>query len=155
MLTEQQFDARLKGIEEQYAQQREGAEACRDQEVARLFVACGWTQVRIAQKMGRNQSWVARHLLFGRFLRNMPDRHIHEQALKNVTEWRFRQSWSASGKRPKEDEEERFARVLALVQEDRREVPQGYQNLVKKPGVRKAGGQVEGRQPAPARTLSR
>ena len=36
MMSEQQFDARLKHIEEQYAAKREGAEAYRDQEMVWL-----------------------------------------------------------------------------------------------------------------------
>jgi hypothetical protein len=138
MMSDRDFDQQLQQIEEQYAHLREGAEAFRDQEVSRLFVACGWTQVRIAKKMGRNQSWVARHLLFGRFLRIMPPRHNHESPLYPLTEWRFRQAWSEAGRRPKESEDERFGRVLARLQESAPAVPKGYQNLVKKPGIRKA-----------------
>ena len=53
MKSEQHFDARLKHIEEQYAAKRGGAEAYRDQEMARLFGECGWTQERIAAQMGK------------------------------------------------------------------------------------------------------
>src|SRR6266511_357680 len=94
---------------------REGAEAFRDQEVARLFVACGWTQVRIAGRMGRTQQWVALRLVFGRYLRFTTASCKSSSPPDSLTEWRFRQAWSASGKRRKESEGERFERVRALL----------------------------------------
>ena len=77
---------------------REGCEARRDQEVARLFNECGWNHRRIAAKMGRAQSWVARPLLFGRFLAFMPSGHKSESPPDSLTEWRFRQAWSQARK---------------------------------------------------------
>jgi hypothetical protein len=138
MMSEHEFDQRLKRIEEQYADHRAGAEAYRDQEVSRLFVECGWTQTKIGERMGRNVAWVSRRLLFGRFLQFCQSGKIANAPLKSIPEGRFRDSWSAAGKRRKESEEERFARVLTLLRERQPELPRGYQNLVKKPGIRPA-----------------
>jgi hypothetical protein len=37
--------------------------------MARLFVECGWTQEKIAARMGKQQAWVSKRLIVGRFLR--------------------------------------------------------------------------------------
>ncbi len=68
-MPDNEFDQRLQEVDRNYALHREGAEACRDQEISRLFVECGWTQVRIAQRMGRTQKWVSNRLRFGAFLK--------------------------------------------------------------------------------------
>jgi hypothetical protein len=97
-------------------------EAARSEEVravyervlARLFVECGWTQERIAGKMGQTQSWVCYRLRFGRFLRIIT-RCDNSSSLPNLlTEGRFRKAWTATHKdrHPKETEAERFGRVL-------------------------------------------
>ncbi len=79
--------------------------------MSRLFVECGWTQAKIAERVGRNQSWIARRLHFGRFL-DYARGHKSESAPELLTERRFRQAWSAVGKgHPKETEAERFGRV--------------------------------------------
>lgn len=97
-------------LETRYGAHREGAEAYRDQEVSRLFVECKWTQVRIAERMGRQQNWVSRRLLFGRFLRFITTCDNLEFRGKPLTEGRFREAWRVAGKKPKETEAERFAR---------------------------------------------
>jgi hypothetical protein len=105
---------------------REGGDARADQRLARLFIECGWTQHKIAERMGWSQTKVARQLLFGRFLGFMPNRHNLESLAKPLTEWRFRQNWATSGKRRKETEPERFARVQELLATDTSETPRGY-----------------------------
>src|SRR5262245_10765316 len=116
MMTEQQFDERLKEIESGYAGRRDGADAYRDQEVARLFVESGWTQASIARRMGRAQSLVAQRLLFGRFLAwfaIITDRDNSFSPPKPLTEWRFRDNWSRARPDPrlrrKDAEADRFA----------------------------------------------
>jgi len=136
-MTEQQFDRRLAEIETEYASRRLGAEAFRDQEVSRLFVQCGWTQERIGRRMGWTKGRVSQRLLFGRFL-NVYHGKLSEPPPDSLTERRFRAAWSRSGKRRKETEPERFARVAALLAGQPAEVPVGYRNLVNKPGIKAA-----------------
>jgi hypothetical protein len=62
--------------------------------------------------MGQAICWVSRRLQFGRFISFLPDGQNLELAGKPLTERRFRQNWSASGKRRKETEVERFGRGL-------------------------------------------
>jgi hypothetical protein len=141
MMTEQQFDARVRQIEKDYAAHREGADATRDQELARLFVEAkgsGRGQEWIAARMGRTQQWVSARLLFGRFLRFTTTGCKSFSPPKPVTERRFRDNWSRAGKRPKDTEDDRFARVLERLKVDTSDTPKGYGNLVEKPGIRKA-----------------
>jgi hypothetical protein len=138
MISDQQFDERLATIKRTYDSAREGVEAGLDQELARLFVECGWTQAKISQRMGRSHQWVSYRLLFGRFLSFSTDRGNLKSLANPLTEWRFREQWKRSGKRDKETDEERFARVWDLLEADRSETPSGYAHLVKKPGIRKA-----------------
>lgn len=126
-MNEHEFSLKLTHIEEQYRAKREGADAYRDQELARLFVDCGWTQEKIGKRMGQTQSWVSRRLIFGRFLSFMPDRH----KLTDLTEFRFRSHYSKT----KGDEANRFRQVLNVLTDG---VPPGYRNIVKKPGIKKA-----------------
>ncbi len=138
MMSEDHFDARLKQIESEYAGAREGADAARDQEVARLFVECGWTQVRIAERMGWSEGKVSRQLVFGRFIRFLPSGQESKSPAKPLTERRFRNACSRAGKLRKETEAERFARVATLLASDASDMPGNYGNLVKKPGIKKA-----------------
>lgn len=145
MMSEQHFDARLKHIEEQYQAKREGADAYRDQEMARLFEECGWTQERIAERVSElsgkriTQSRVSRRLVFGRFLKFMPSGHKGEPEfssgkpswLTNLTERRFREHW----KRTKGRERERFAAVAHALEHG---IPHGFDALIDKPGIGKA-----------------
>jgi hypothetical protein len=126
MMTDQQFDEQLAKINAAFG----AAEACRDQELARLFHDCGWTQERIAQKVGKKQQWVSYRLLFARFL---DYNHGCKTQIpgETLTERRFRASWGKTkGKEP-----ERFRQVVQLLNED---VPPGYLNQLHKPGIRPA-----------------
>jgi transcriptional regulator with XRE-family HTH domain len=78
----------------------------RDQELSRLFRECGWTQERIAKRMGKPQNWVSRRLIFGRFLEFTPS----GVSVENLTEGRFRNLWKAT----KGSERERFEQVLSM-----------------------------------------
>lgn len=131
MMSEQQFDARLARINEQYEAHKEGAVATRDQEVARLFEQCGWTQERIAQRMGKRQQWVSYRLIFGRFLEFTTSGCEHPSCTTNLTERRFREHW----KRTKGSEKDRFEQVLHALEHG---IPHGRAALVSKPGVREA-----------------
>jgi len=105
----------------------ERADAYRDQELARLFVECGWTQEKIARKVERSQVWVSCRLTFGRFLSFIASSYKRE----SLTEFRFRACW----RKTKGKESDRFRQVLSILEG---EVPPGYRNLVNKPGIRKA-----------------
>lgn len=95
--------------------------------MARLFGECGWTQEKIAARMGKRQDWVSRRLLYGRFLKNMSA----DIFPSNLTERRFRDYWSrTTGK-----EAERFAQVLRTLETG---IPTGIAACHEKPGVRAA-----------------
>jgi hypothetical protein len=138
-MTEQEFNNRLSEIERQYAGSRVELEAKRDQEVGRLFVECGWTQKRIAERMGWSQPKVSLRLVFGRFL-NYYGRNNSKLPTDSLNEWHFREAWKRSGKGgPKDSEDDRFERVAKLLASTPpSDPPKGYQNLVKKPGITKA-----------------
>ena len=130
-MSEQHFDARLKHIEEQYQARREGADAYRDQEMARLFEESGWTQEQIAGRMGKRQVWVSQRLCFGRFLSFIASGDNPDLAV-NLTERRFREHW----KRSRGHERERFAAVAHALEHG---IPHGHEALLVKPEV---GGAV-------------
>jgi hypothetical protein len=131
MMSEHDFDLRLRHIEDQFAAREESALAFRDQELARLFVECGWTQERIAARVGKKQAWVSNRLRFGRFIQLYYNCNKSEKALGNVTEGRFRACWAKT----KGNERERFAQAGKLLEGD---VPPNYRNLERKPGYRQA-----------------
>jgi hypothetical protein len=82
--------------------------------VAFLQEACGWTQERIAKRMGKTRRWVGYRLLFASFLNfgtTVPK-------LENLTEGRFRDLWKAT----KGTARERFEQVLSMLGN----VPPGY-----------------------------
>jgi hypothetical protein len=114
----------MKHIEEQYAGLRESADVYRDQEMARLFGECGWTQEKIAAKLGRRQSRVSQMLCFGRFLDFITSGDTHA----NLTERRFREHWNrTSGK-----EADRFAQVAHVLEHG---IPHGIEAMIDKPGI--------------------
>ncbi len=127
MMSEQQFDARIAAIDQEHARRREGADAYRDQEMARLFEQCAWTQERIAERMGKKQPWVCKRLTFGRFLSFIPV----GISIDALTENRFREHWQ----RTKGKEEERFAQVAWRLEHS---IPHGKAAQIEKPGVRLA-----------------
>jgi hypothetical protein len=55
-----------------------------------------------------------------------------------LSEKAFRRNWSLARKRPKETEEERFARVLPLLEKDLANPQRKLVNLMHKPGIKKA-----------------
>ena len=114
-MNEDQFEARLKHIEEQAGAMQARVNAYRDQEIARLFVQSGWTQERIAQRMGKSQQHISRLLLFGRFLVFTPSWCNPMKPPKNLTEGRFRGYFERTDKTAKEPR--RFAEVLRLMEE--------------------------------------
>jgi hypothetical protein len=97
----------------QHAELRDGADAYRDQEMARLFERCGWTQERIARQMGKKQAWVSKRLCLGRFLSFIPSGNNASLNLSTLTERAFRSLWQKTGK--KDDERRRFAQVADML----------------------------------------
>jgi hypothetical protein len=89
--------------------------------VAKLLMQAkseGLTLKEIGDAVGKSFSWVDKQLRFGRFLRICTTCTNSFSPAKPLTEGRFRNNWKESGKRPKETEDERFARVLELVKKD-------------------------------------
>jgi transcriptional regulator with XRE-family HTH domain len=110
----EKFEAQLKHIKEQYGEGLAHVIAKRDQAIASLFEASGWTQQAIADKVGKDRSYVARQLLFGRFLRDVPNGH-NVQIPSNLTERRFRSYWEQTTAKK---EQKRFEQVLELMEDD-------------------------------------
>jgi hypothetical protein len=87
----------------------------RDQELARLFGDCGWTQERIAGRMGQSVMWVCYRLRFGRFIAFYTRCVKSESPPKSLTEGHFRKKWSEAKKAAhrKDTEADVFAKVGA------------------------------------------
>jgi hypothetical protein len=140
-MTEPEFDARIKQIDKGYAGKREGAEAYRDQELARLFIECKWTQEKIAQEMGRTQPWVTYRLRFGRYLEIITRSYNSSRPTDSLTEYHFRKGWSTVAKEhPKETEAERFGRVAEWLEANPPLVGRSdkYGGVVKRQNIRPA-----------------
>lgn len=126
MMTDKQFDARLRHIDDQAAAMQERVDAYRDQKMAQLFAESEWSQEQIAEKVGKDRSWVTRHFCFARFLEFVPNGHETEKLPKNFTERKFREYWdkterttsSRKGKAADADEKARFAEVLRQMQDE-------------------------------------
>jgi len=114
-LTDEQFDLRLQQIDDQAAAMQERVNAFRDQELARLFHQCGWTQQRIADKVGKSQNWVCYQLRFGAFLEFITSGDNSTKPPKNLTERKFRGYYERT---TEEKEDLRFADVLKLMEEE-------------------------------------
>lgn len=143
MMSEPDFDAELEIIQRRYGERRDGAEALLDQALARLFDRCGWTQERIAKKVGKSQQWVHKRLVFGRFLLFTTSGSKSQFPTEKLTERRFRDFWGrtrATGR--KLTERQRFAAVAELLAERHAEPPPRYKNLVEKPGFTPAAVQL-------------
>jgi hypothetical protein len=139
MMSKDTFRARLAEIDQTYNDNREGAEAARDQAMSHLFVECAWTQEMIAAEMGQSQQWVSCRLRLGRFLDFTTTGSKSFLPPQSLTERRFRTHWERVGKgNSKETETGRFGRVLESLQADTAYVSPRYRNLVKKPGIKKA-----------------
>jgi hypothetical protein len=93
------------------------AGAKRDQALAALFWRSHWSQDELAQAEGKNQAWVSRRLLLGRFLDFMTAGHKTDIP-PNLTERKFRGYWEQTERKPKE--QHRFADVVRMMQDDLR-----------------------------------
>jgi len=128
-VTDAQFDERIAAIQTKASELQDRADAYRDQELARLFLECEWTQERIGQKMGRTQAWVSFRLIFGRFLSFITSGYKDQtESLLRLTERAFRKVHA----RTRGTERERFAEVLARLNVEK--LPLRQRNLIKKPG---------------------
>lgn len=124
-MTEQQFEARWKQNQEQRHAEGKAVEAKWDQADALLLIESGWTQERIAAKVGKSQQWVDYQLRFGRFLNynrgcnTLPDAPAASLS-PNLTERAFRDAWSQAPKRTaegvKHPETERFELVREILE---------------------------------------
>jgi len=133
MMSTKQFDLRLTHIDEQSGAMQERVDGYRDQQLAKLFVECEWSQEKLAEhlaaKWGEEVSpmWVSYRLRFGRFLTFFNTTCVGTSSWRlpcNLAEGTFRNFWDAttasgdfSGKRANteaavKDEERRFAEVV-------------------------------------------
>jgi hypothetical protein len=72
------------------------------QALAVLFYRSGWTQEELATKERKSRSYLARMLLFGRFLIFVPMGTNPESLPNNRTEQRFRAFWERTESGPNE-----------------------------------------------------
>jgi hypothetical protein len=82
------------------------------QALAKLFYRSGWTPKELAKKEGRERSYIARKLLFGRFLDFVSTNSNAQKLLDNLTERRFRSCWVQT---ENGDEQDRFKELFRLL----------------------------------------
>jgi hypothetical protein len=141
-MTKEQFKARVQHIDEQFAALQERSHGYRDQELAKLFVECDWSQDELADELIKlwdkevSRQWVGQHLRFGRFISffatsgsedDPPGAHF--KLPHNLTERGFRHLWDAtessgnfSGHKANtqnavKDEQRRFIEVVELLKQ--------------------------------------
>src|SRR5262245_60702177 len=129
MMSQAEFRLNVKQINEQLQARHETATAWGDQEMARLFERCEWTQEAIAKEMKRTHQWVSCRLIFGRFLDLATT--VANTELAGLTERRFRDYW----RKTEGAERERFAKVAEILANG---IPQGFEAVCNKTGARKA-----------------
>jgi hypothetical protein len=139
-VTDAQFDERIAAIQTKASELQDRAAAYRDQEMARLFVGCGWTQQRIAKHMDKSQKWVSNRLLFGRYLSFRTSGSKTVFPAENLTERRFRACWPKT----KGSERHRFGQVAELLTRKEAEPSSQAESLMAKPGIKKAVAEVCG-----------
>lgn len=116
-MTAAEYEAERAKLRETYGDNRQEAGARFEQELARLFYRSGWTQEELAARestlLGKkvDRSYIARRLLFGRFLDFVPSGHNLPTAL---TERRFRDYWERTDK-DEGNERIRFGEVVKLL----------------------------------------
>src|ERR1700729_3840434 len=125
MMSETQFDARLKQIDDRASGMQDRVDGFRDQQLAKLFIEADWSQARIAKRMGKSHQWVSFRLCFGRFLAFSSTSGRENWSLPtNLTERSFRLFWEgttssgnftgklANSQAAIKDEERRFAEII-------------------------------------------
>jgi len=113
-MTEAEYERERQHLHALYGENSKEAAAKRDQAMALLFAASGWTQEQLAAKENKNQSWVARRLRFGQFLLFMPAGINPENLPSDLSEWTFRRFWERTDKSP--NDRERFMQVYRLIE---------------------------------------
>ena len=84
-------------INEQVEARQGRVDVYRDQELAKLFYASGWTQQELADKEGKSQQGIGQHLRLGMFISWFTTTGSkHENLPKNLTERRFRSYWEVT-----------------------------------------------------------
>ena len=118
-----------------------------DQEMARLFDSCDWTQEAIAERVSRvtgkrvSQQYVCYRLIFGRFLIFTTTGCKTGSWLSTLTERRFREQWQQT----KGNERSRFEQVAQIFETG---IAHGKQSRVVPPGIAQASVElVNGRRP--------
>lgn len=113
-MTADDYCAERERIRQTYGDNAKDANGLREQALAALYYSSGWTQEELAKVEDCDRSKMARRLLFGRFLANVPN----GTKPKNLTEGRFRSYWEKTEK--KHNERQRFSAVLKLIEDETR-----------------------------------
>lgn len=119
MISEQEFDAGWKHLMEQGHATIQRAKGSLEQAQARFLAASGWTQERIAEKIGFHRTRVHQLLLFGRFLDFVtPGNNPSGIPLSGLNEKVFRRAWSKTRRdsADRNNEKHRFEEVVKILQ---------------------------------------
>jgi hypothetical protein len=115
-MTEAEYEQERQRLRDTYGNSSVEAAAKRDQALALLFARSNWTQEELAAKEGKERSFVARRLVFGRFLNFVSADTKFETLPTNLSEFKFRKYWAAADKMGG-NERQRFAAVLKAMAE--------------------------------------
>lgn len=91
-MTDDEFDAEFQKIMATYGNSRKEAGDRWEQELAKFLYRSGWTQEKLAEKIGHTQSYIAKMLRFGRYL-NFSPVGLNPGSLN---ERQFRRAWEES-----------------------------------------------------------
>lgn len=122
VMSDAEYERERERLREVYGDSRTQAAARWEQALATLFYRSGWTQEKLAAKEGKEQRWISRRVVFGRFLNSRPDGLNPELPL---TEGKFRKFWDQT----EGDERERFKTVARMLKD---EVPGRHKGVAPK-----------------------
>jgi hypothetical protein len=88
--------------------------ARREQMLADLYLQSHWSQQELADYEHKSQTWVSRHLVFARFIAFLPPEMVASEAIRKMSEGRFRAYWNQTSDEA-DHERQRFQAVVELL----------------------------------------